>query len=67
MKTAEKSNREWFQSEPETCMVCTHCIRVFIEDDISQGTDIATICRRYNIPSKILIYHQLNHMKKEMT
>jgi len=57
------THREWWEQVPQECSVCNSALRPFIEADIAAGDACAAICERYGIPTKILVYHKLNHME----
>jgi len=56
------THREWWEQVPQECSVCNSALRPFIEADIAAGDALAAICERYGIPTKILVYHKLNHL-----
>jgi len=56
------SHREWWQQTTEECCVCNSVLKEFIEADIAAEDALAAICERYGLPTKILVYHKLNHM-----
>lgn len=65
MKRFQPHKKDWWQQSPEFCPACNSVHRIFVDSDLRRGEEVFIVAQRYNIPTKVLIWHKLKHVDNQ--